>query len=59
MLKFILLKTKKSRLSVRDGTELLKQKCISNSLSETIPFTLTFCQKYSPLITIANTDQLV
>ena len=56
--KFILLKTKKSRLSVRDGIELLKQKCISYLLSGIILFTLTFYQKYSPLTTKANTDPL-
>ena len=52
-------KTKKSRLSVRDGIELLKQKCISNLLSRITLFTLTFYQKYSPLTTTANTDPLV
>ena len=57
MSKFIPLKTKKSHLFVRDGIELLKQKCISNLLSETIPFLLTLWQKYFLLITTANTDQ--
>ena len=58
-IKIYSLKTKKSHLSVRDGIELLKQKCISNSLYKTTLFTLTFCQKYSPLTTTANTDPLV
>ena len=56
MSKFILLRTKKSRLSVRDGIELLKQKCVSNLLSGITLFTLTFYQKYSPFTTTANTD---
>ena len=57
MSKFILLKTKKTHLFVRDRIELSKQKCISSLLSETTLFTLTFYQKYSPLITTANIDQ--
>ena len=35
----------------------IKKKCISNLLSKTTLFTLTFCQKYSLLITTANIDQ--
>ena len=42
---------------MRDGIELLKQKCISNSLDKTIQSTLTSYPKYSLLTTIANTDQ--
>ena len=56
-LKFIPPKMKKSHLSVRDGIELLKQKCVSNSPYKTTQSTLTSYLKYSLLTTIANIDQ--
>ena len=51
------MKMKKSRLSVRDGTELLKKKCTRDLLCKITLSTSTFYQKYSLLIIIAKIDQ--
>ena len=48
---------KKSHLSVRDGTELLKKKCTKDLLCKITLSTSRFYRKYSLLTITAKIDQ--